>query len=584
MGAAQFAQRPSGTLLPDSADDLANSPRMARQWQQHQAIVNSPRQLRQRQEALAYPPRANNTGLPDQLKSGIEALSGVSLDDVQVHYNSSEPAQLQALAYAQGTAIHLGPGQEQHLPHEAWHVVQQKQGRVKPTRQLKGGAINDDRGLEREADVMGARAAQHSGGPAENAGPRTPGAAASAAPVSQRRVDPNLAPVVERPVAAQYLFRNCYQRPGDVGLMVDINWHGPAQEIIDIIQKARPALENDDDVADLQGIEHRADALVTPTNALVRDFDQTPAFTVERMRLADQLNAARLSLHALLRELESKFSLSEGGFSAKGRATEIGGVRLETRAGTGDSSFVGNTLLNGAAIATAGVRKPATVAEAGPQRLQVNGRTYDSRGTALNGEGKATELASLNSLAAPAGDRANVTGFAARSREEGQEAAMNGTNARGYAWLTGTPGWNTTRWEWLHIRGAALNGATRPTNLVLGTRDSNTHMMPFESNLKSLAKIVAEHDQVHDSMTVTWSISGALNQHRYNQIRIQWLLNNSATAPDDQEEHSGDVRFSPLATGSVLSKAEVGLLEDALREARDNVARNPDVDMGSEDD
>ena len=29
-----------------------------------------------------------------------------------------------ALAYAQGSDIHLAPGQEQHLPHEAWHVVQ----------------------------------------------------------------------------------------------------------------------------------------------------------------------------------------------------------------------------------------------------------------------------------------------------------------------------------------------------------------------------------------------------------------------------------------------------------------------------
>lgn len=35
--------------------------------------------------------------------------------------------------YSQGTDIHIGPGQEKHLPHEAWHVVQQKQGRVKPT-------------------------------------------------------------------------------------------------------------------------------------------------------------------------------------------------------------------------------------------------------------------------------------------------------------------------------------------------------------------------------------------------------------------------------------------------------------------
>jgi hypothetical protein len=75
-----------------------------------------------------------------------------------VHYNSPKPAAVQAHAYAHGTDIHLGPGQQQHLPHEAWHVVQQKQGRVKPTLQMKGVAINDDRALESEADRMGARA------------------------------------------------------------------------------------------------------------------------------------------------------------------------------------------------------------------------------------------------------------------------------------------------------------------------------------------------------------------------------------------------------------------------------------------
>ncbi|TGE14362.1 DUF4157 domain-containing protein [Hymenobacter elongatus] len=97
-------------------------------------------------------------GLPEALKAGIESLSGLPMDDVKVHYNSAQPAQLQALAYAQGTDIHVGPGQEQHLPHEAWHVVQQKQGRVQPTRQLKGTAVNDDSALEQEADVMGAKA------------------------------------------------------------------------------------------------------------------------------------------------------------------------------------------------------------------------------------------------------------------------------------------------------------------------------------------------------------------------------------------------------------------------------------------
>ena len=105
--------------------------------------------------------KENKTGLPDKLKDGVENMSGYSLDDVKVHYNSDKPAQLQALAYAQGTDIHVGPGQEQHLPHEAWHVVQQKQGRVQPTMQMKVGVdVNDDHGLESEADTMGSKAIQ----------------------------------------------------------------------------------------------------------------------------------------------------------------------------------------------------------------------------------------------------------------------------------------------------------------------------------------------------------------------------------------------------------------------------------------
>ncbi|MBO4398404.1 MAG: DUF4157 domain-containing protein, partial [Bacteroidaceae bacterium] len=77
--------------------------------------------------------KKNETGMPDNLKAGIENLSGFSMDDVRVHYNSSKPATVQALAYTQGTDIHIAPGQEKHLPHEAWHVAQQMAGRVSPT-------------------------------------------------------------------------------------------------------------------------------------------------------------------------------------------------------------------------------------------------------------------------------------------------------------------------------------------------------------------------------------------------------------------------------------------------------------------
>ena len=82
--------------------------------------------------------KENKTGIPDGLKAGMESVSGMSLNDVTVHRNSDKPAQLQAHAYAQGTDVHLAPGQEKHLPHELGHVVQQKQGRVAPTVQLKG--------------------------------------------------------------------------------------------------------------------------------------------------------------------------------------------------------------------------------------------------------------------------------------------------------------------------------------------------------------------------------------------------------------------------------------------------------------
>lgn len=100
-------------------------------------------------------------GLPPALQAGIERLSGIDISDVRVHAGSSAPARVGAHAFAQGPHIHLAPGQERQLPHEAWHVVQQRQGRVTPTRQVQGVPVNDDPSLEAEADVMGERASRH---------------------------------------------------------------------------------------------------------------------------------------------------------------------------------------------------------------------------------------------------------------------------------------------------------------------------------------------------------------------------------------------------------------------------------------
>ncbi|NQY30508.1 MAG: DUF4157 domain-containing protein [Flavobacteriaceae bacterium] len=96
------------------------------------------------------------TSLPTYLKLGLESISGIDISDTRVYYNSKKPALLKAYAYAQGSNIYIGPGQEKHLAHEAWHVIQQKQGRVEPTMFFDGKIpINDDESLEKEAEVLG---------------------------------------------------------------------------------------------------------------------------------------------------------------------------------------------------------------------------------------------------------------------------------------------------------------------------------------------------------------------------------------------------------------------------------------------
>ncbi len=169
-------RRPAALTQQKTRQSAAASPRVARMRAMQQiadgrAALRPPTRTRSNGRSAAATQtenqharkNENQAGLPNELKTGIETLSGRSLDDVKVHYNSPRPAQLQALAYAQGAHIHVGPGQEKHLPHEAWHVVQQKQGRVKPGAQRQGVSINADQSLEHEADRMGAQALRAAG-------------------------------------------------------------------------------------------------------------------------------------------------------------------------------------------------------------------------------------------------------------------------------------------------------------------------------------------------------------------------------------------------------------------------------------
>ena len=98
----------------------------------------------------------HSSPLPRRLRATMEALSGISMAQVKVFHNSPQPGLVGAQAFAQGDEIHLAPGEIGCLPHEAWHLVQQAQGRVRPTRVGPDGSdVNDDIALEIEADIMG---------------------------------------------------------------------------------------------------------------------------------------------------------------------------------------------------------------------------------------------------------------------------------------------------------------------------------------------------------------------------------------------------------------------------------------------
>lgn len=183
QGTAGRDRRRSSPAVMEQSPQVSQLAALEEQANQNAGVLQAAH-LGEVLNAPAQRKASNSTGLGGDLQSGLEQLSGIDLSGVRVHYNSPKPAQLQALAYAQGQDIHVAPGQEQHLPHEGWHVVQQMQGRVAPTMDYAGTAINDDAGLEREADVMGDKALQRRAAPED----RVAREAAHASAVTQRIV------------------------------------------------------------------------------------------------------------------------------------------------------------------------------------------------------------------------------------------------------------------------------------------------------------------------------------------------------------------------------------------------------------
>ncbi len=157
--------------------------------------------------------------LPTETRVRMERSFGADLSAVRVH-EDAEAAASNAEAYTRGTDIHFAPGRYdpsstrglELLGHELSHVVQQAQGRVAPTDQHKGGGLNDDAGLEHEADELGGKAAR--GGAAAAT---ATGQLGTASPVVQRKVTVASVPAV-RKAKLEVLGDNT---PANPGLKID---------------------------------------------------------------------------------------------------------------------------------------------------------------------------------------------------------------------------------------------------------------------------------------------------------------------------------------------------------------------------
>lgn len=174
-------------------------------------LQSSPVQKKEGQSSGGAGGSGNTTGMPDQVKAKMETSMGEDFSDVKIKTNSAQAEQAGALAYAQGNEVHFASGQynpnsmegQKLLGHELSHVKQQREGRVKPTANVNGMAVNDDKSLENEADRMGDKAAQAKVDPAATTQLKKSGSDNSSAPVQRFKMRPG--DIKRYPKFAEYI-------------------------------------------------------------------------------------------------------------------------------------------------------------------------------------------------------------------------------------------------------------------------------------------------------------------------------------------------------------------------------------------
>ncbi|WP_343635935.1 DUF4157 domain-containing protein [Fluviicola sp.] len=556
------------------------------------------------QPAFSEPLKPNETGLPDELKSGIEHLSGYSMDDVKVHYHSDKPAQLQAYAFAQGTDIHVASGQEEHLPHEAWHVVQQKQGRVKSTLQMKGGiAVNDDAELEQEATEMGAKAAQLK--PLDNWETRM-----NLNPSQQVFSDNN-------PLQAKFnrlsearieKIQKARKEDGEEvegdfleGLyeknVSTVNDSGNPNLYYKVISVTKAVMNR---VVDPRSKDTLATNMI-PLFANIKsekwakdrdkllqddlelwDINENGPYTVKQVADAQQSLIGKGTAAADKFKNDVIGSLLTGGVIEE-ESGEYGAIEFRFAHESGDMYVLESVeedmrevlasidpknkhpkmrVIGESSSALQRYKHCYLAAKLPYPDLRI-GQYYlfiedsvenrfikalldfhtsqgiQDRSSKLTA-GKAGNPVKKLPDAPLADNKTRFKSYQASakrgSRDAGQKAVMNNYSAEEYVRVFNAKEANDKSWEWLHIQGARLGGANIPQNLVAGTSEANSHMIPYERAIHQLSKFSGPQLPIN----ITWTASlikdgDGLNTHISDSITISVEMDEM---PDMQDENN----------------------------------------------
>ncbi|NQZ10679.1 MAG: DUF4157 domain-containing protein [Algicola sp.] len=460
--------------------------------------------------------KVNNTGLPENLKSGMENLSGMNLNHVKVHYNSPKPATVQAHAYAQGSEIHLAAGQEKHLPHELGHVVQQMNGRVKPTRQLQSKVgINDDPRLEADATRMGERALQRVSRVESKSGVSAITGERAATPTIVGHLNAQLSQssqVVQlvkgdesetqsilgrNPTKKEQLARKALKKKRDK--------MSKAKKKVEIERERKKSQKATFDTDSYELSDEKTNIKIDPYSVEIKPKDVSDAkggnsgilvkWAGQRSRDLAVIDAAlitKLMENATwYLDLDLIWAVVDG-HTLKFNTSDI--LKMER------ALCIRHLILNEEAQPRSGKGRAAPAELAGT--IRVPAKDEASYSPAKKGFFHSEKVEPAEFKATHSGDHIEATiihksAWAKGVRDPGQSDVMGGQNAKNYIVDTLEPAKVPAslfsgleqqgkvnklggRWEWLHLIGSSLGGVNTANNLVAGSYDANTKMIALE--------------------------------------------------------------------------------------------------------